>query len=149
MEKISEYPTRVYVPGAFDILHPGHLNLLQLAKKKADIVIAGVDTDDFVALVKGAPPVFNLEDRIRMLSSCKFVDEVIVNWGGADSRRAILRAHPDFILHGNDCSEEEYLFKLGITKKWLSKFQIKLYLLPYTAGISSTLIKKRILDSRL
>lgn len=148
---MKEKQTRIYVPGAFDFLHLGHLNLLQKAReiaqvKVAGVVIAGVDTDEFITLVKGAPPVFCLEDRVRRLEACRFVDEVVINWGDADSKQAILKARADFILHGDDCSEDEYLNKLGVSKNWLLDHHIKLYLVPYTKGISSTEIKNRIIQ---
>ena len=67
---------RVWVNGTFDVLHLGHIRLLQYAKKFGEVRV-GVDTDERVKSKKGESRPFNkLEDRLEFLSSIKYVDSV-------------------------------------------------------------------------
>lgn len=67
---------RVWVNGTFDVLHLGHIRLLQYAKKFGEVRV-GVDTDERVKSKKGESRPFNkLEDRLEFLSSVKYVDSV-------------------------------------------------------------------------
>ena len=62
--------------GVFDIFHMGHLNMLERAKERCDYLIVGVHDDKLN--IKGAKFLYSLEDRIKFVSSIKFVDEVFV-----------------------------------------------------------------------
>lgn len=135
--------TKIYIGGTFDLLHHGHIELLKTAKKMADIVIVSLNTDEFNAQYKGKRPIMNLEERIAVVSACKYVDRVDVNDGGADSRPAILRNKPDFILHGDDWVGESFMKQLGIDEEFLKKNKIKLKYMPLVTGISSTELRKR------
>ena len=67
----------VFVNGTFDLLHPGHVSLLNWAKTLGDYVIVGIDTDDRVKEKKGSTrPIYNQEDRGIMLVALSSVDEV-------------------------------------------------------------------------
>lgn len=68
----------VWTNGCFDILHCGHIELFKYAKSLGDCLVVGVDTDERVKAAKGTLRPFNtLSDRIRMLESIKYVDEVL------------------------------------------------------------------------
>lgn len=137
--------TRIYVPGAYDLFHPGHVNLLKQAKRRADLVIAGVNTDEHIAEYKGRPPILTLKERRTMLLACRYVDEVVINEGGADSKPAILKARANIILHGDDVDELSYLKQLGVTQGWLAEQKISLIFVPYQPGVSSSEVEQRIL----
>lgn len=65
----------VFTNGCFDIIHAGHIDLLQKAKEKGDILIVGLNSDDSIKRIKGScRPINNLEMRIKMLSSIQYVD---------------------------------------------------------------------------
>ncbi len=53
-----------YAPGAYDLFHVGHLNLLRRASRMCDHLIAGVVSDELCRQAKGAPPVIPLEERL-------------------------------------------------------------------------------------
>lgn len=129
---------RVYVPGTFDCLHVGHLNLLDFAATLGEVWV-GLNTDEFAERYKRRP-VYSLKDRIRIIESLRQVDEVIVNYGDEDSKPAILECGPRFIIHGDDWPLASYLRQLDVTEEWLAERGIEIIFPPYTVGVSTTRI---------
>ena len=71
--------TTVMVNGTFDVLHPGHVALLNTARSYGDYLIVAIDTDRRVRELKGeGRPVNNQNDRKIMLSNLKAVDFVVI-----------------------------------------------------------------------
>jgi len=69
----------VYVAGAFDILHPGHLAFLKAARALGDFLIVGLHTDPIVNMYKGSNyPIMNLHERTLSVLACKYVSEVVI-----------------------------------------------------------------------
>ncbi len=66
-----------YAPGAFDLFHIGHLNLLRNARSRCDYLIVGVVSDDMLKLNKGITPVVSLEERLEIVRSISFVDKAV------------------------------------------------------------------------
>ncbi|MEO5779331.1 adenylyltransferase/cytidyltransferase family protein [Arthrobacter sp. PAMC25284] len=64
-----------YAPGAFDLFHIGHLNVLKHAKSECDYLIAGVVSDEMLERVKGRPPLIPLSERMEIVGSIDFVDK--------------------------------------------------------------------------
>ncbi len=70
---------KVIVNGTFDILHPGHLAMLNYAKSLGDFLIVAIDTDDRVRQLKGPErPINNQNDRKTFLENLRAVDQVVV-----------------------------------------------------------------------
>jgi glycerol-3-phosphate cytidylyltransferase-like family protein len=92
------------------------------------------------------PPLKELFERMEVVSSCKWVDKVIINTGGADSKPAILEAKADVIVVGSDWETKDYHKQMGFTQEWLDEHNIKVIFVPYSEHISTTIIKSRILD---
>lgn len=68
----------IFTNGVFDIIHPGHIELFQFAKKKGDILIIGINDDHSVKQLKGKKrPIFPLEERIEILETIQYVDFII------------------------------------------------------------------------
>jgi glycerol-3-phosphate cytidylyltransferase len=65
-----------YAPGAFDLFHIGHLNILKHAKSRCDRLVAGVVSDEMLRRTKGISPVVPLAERIEIVRHIDFVDEV-------------------------------------------------------------------------
>lgn len=63
-----------YAPGAYDLFHIGHLNLLRHAKERCDFLIAGVVADDVLIRHKGVTPVIPLAERLEIVRNIRFVD---------------------------------------------------------------------------
>lgn len=70
-------PDAVYVDGAFDCLHLGHIAFLKEARKHGSRVVVGLHSDDAVRARRGRDPVMCLEDRARSIAECKYVDGVL------------------------------------------------------------------------
>jgi glycerol-3-phosphate cytidylyltransferase-like family protein len=84
------------------------------------------------------------EERAAVVRACRYVDEVIINYGGQDSKPAIIEAKADFVITGTDWSDKNYNSQMGFTRDWLEANKVGFGFLPYTAGISSTAIKARL-----
>lgn len=136
----------VYTGGTFDLFHSGHVNLLKRCKEVAGqygSVVVSLNTDAFIEEYKGKPPVCSDAEREAVLLSCRYVDEVVMNVGGADSRIAIEMVNPDYILIGSDWAKKDYYAQMGFDQDWLDERGIGLIYVPYTKEISSTKIKGR------
>ena len=66
-----------YAPGAFDLFHVGHLNLLKRAKSQCDFLIAGVVSDEVLKVQKGIVPVVPLAERLEIVRQVRYVDEAV------------------------------------------------------------------------
>lgn len=136
---------RIYTGGTFSLLHRGHVELLKRCAELGSVTVS-LNTDQFIADYKGKPPVLTYEERRDVLLACKYVDAVIPNFGGADSKPAIEFVDPDLIVIGSDWATKDYYKQMGFTQEWLDERGIGLCYLPYTRGISTTEITKRVGD---
>lgn len=137
-----------YTGGTFDLFHFGHSRLLERCKKAAGdngCLVVSVNTDEFCSQYKELP-VCSLSERMEAVASCKWVDKVIVNSGGADSKPAIIEAKADLVIVGSDWQNKDYYKQMGFTQEWLDERNIGVMYIPYTEGISTTIIKSRILS---
>ena len=99
-------PTKVFVNGTFDIIHRGHLELLNYARRLGYVYV-GIDTDECVKGKKGAGrPIHNQEDRKFFLENLKSVDEVIFFSSEDEFEELIKSLHPDIIIVGSDWKEK-------------------------------------------
>jgi len=133
----------VYTGGTFDLYHSGHANFLARCADLGRVVVS-LNTDEFIEAYKGKRPVISYEERESVLLSCRWVSEVIPNFGGADSKPSIEMVSPDILAIGSDWARRDYYAQMGFTQDWLDARGISLIYIPYTAGISSTAIKARL-----
>lgn len=150
----------VYTGGTFDLFHSGHVNFLRQCRKIADgveynpiiggrtvsEVIVSLNTDEFIEEFKGRPPIYSYEERRQLLLACRYVDRVVRNNSGADSKPTIKDVKPDFIVIGSDWACKDYYQQMGFTQEWLDLQKIGLIYVPYTEGISTTAVKARIME---
>lgn len=132
----------VYTGGTFDLPHPGHYRLLERAAQLGKVVVA-LNTDEFITQYKGAPPILTYEERKEVLLACKWVHDVVPNIDGPNSTITIDLVKPDYIIIGSDWARRDYYKQMGFTQDWLDARGIGLIYVPYTEGISTTEIKKR------
>lgn len=101
---------RIFVNGTFDILHPGHIQLLNYAKSLGDSLTVGIDSDRRVAEKKGpSRPVNNVHDRAFMLHSLKAVDHVVVFDSDEELERCIKVVKPDIMVVGSDWKDKSVI----------------------------------------
>jgi glycerol-3-phosphate cytidylyltransferase len=137
----------VYTGGTFDLFHSGHVRFLKQCKRiagKGGKVVVSLNRDEFIEAYKGKSPVMSFDERAEVLQGCRFVDEVISNDGDADSKIAILKVQPNFVVIGDDWAKKDYYAQMQFTQDWLDEREIGLIYVPYTAGVSTTDLKRRI-----
>lgn len=139
--------TRIYVGGTFDCFHNGHVNLLRRARQLADFVIVALNSDAFAESYK-CTPVLREAERFEIVRACRYVDLCFIMESHDTQRAAIELLRPDFILHGDDWAGDSLVAQLGLTRAFMEEHGIALTYVPYTAGISTTEIKKRVLALR-
>lgn len=96
----------VFSNGCFDILHIGHICLLELARRKGDRLIIGLNSDDSVRRLKGPlRPVVTEQERARVLAALSAVDAVVV-FDEDTPLRLIEALRPDVLVKGGDYTED-------------------------------------------
>lgn len=91
----------VYVAGAFDLFHVGHLDFLEQAKKLGDYLIVGLHTDPVVNRYKGGNyPIMNLHERTLSVLACKYVNEVVIGAPYYVSEDLMNHFRVDVVCHG-------------------------------------------------
>ncbi len=133
---------KIYTGGTFDLFHAGHINFLKKCSELGEVWVS-LNTDEFITAYKGKPPVLSYQDRFEVLAACRYVDCIVPNEGGVDSKPSILSVKPDIIAIGSDWARKDYYKQMGFDQDWLDDHRISLMYIPYTAGISSTEIKRR------
>ena len=134
-----EKETIVYTAGTWDMFHIGHLNILQRSKAFGTRLVVGVSTDELVASYKKAPPIIPYEDRLEVIRSCKYVDEVVKQSKLMDINQ-LKEIKPDVITIGDDW-KAKYLEGLEWAK---NQPNIRVEYLEYTNRVSYTMIKDAI-----
>ena len=100
----------IFVNGTFDILHPGHVQLLNYAKSLGDTLTVGIDSDRRVKENKGyARPVYNVGDRAYMLQNLKAVDYVVIFDSDEELERCIKTVKPDIMVVGSDWKDKSVI----------------------------------------
>lgn len=136
MEKI------VFTNGCFDIIHPGHIDLLRRAREMGTKLIVGINSDDSVKKIKGSPrPFFTQNDRAAILESLKFVDEVRV-FNETTPEKLIKEIKPDVLVKGGDWKTNEIIGADFVQKNGGEVFSI-----PLVDNYSSSSIVEKIQDS--
>jgi len=131
----------VFTNGCFDLIHKGHITLLEKAREAGDVLIVGVNNDESVRKVKGPDrPVNILEDRITVLAGLQSIDYLIAF--AEDSPLQLIKAvHPDVFVKGADYSETS-IPEMPLLKKLGCEVKI----IPSEHHISTTEIIHRIND---
>ena len=129
-----------FTNGCFDILHPGHIKILKEAKKKADILIVGLNSNISVKKIKGPQrPILSQSARAKILESIKYVDYVVI-FNEKTPYNLIKRIKPDYLIKGADWTKEKVVG--GNLAK--NVFLVKLKKGYSTTNIINTIIKKYI-----
>jgi len=107
-------------------------------------VTVSLNEDEFIEKYKAKRPVISYREREAVLLGCRWVDDVVPNVGGSDSRVSIGIVNPDLVVIGSDWARRDYYLQMNFDQDWLDERGIGLCYIPYTQGISSTVIKERL-----
>ncbi len=98
--------TVVFTNGTFDILHRGHVEYLEAARRRGDVLVVGMNTDASIRRIKGAGrPINPLGDRSRVLAALRSVDYVCP-FGENTPAKLIALLVPDVLVKGADWSKD-------------------------------------------
>lgn len=131
-----------YTTGVFDMFHIGHLHLLKKAKNRCDYLIVGVSTDELVQSYKNKEPIIPFEHRLEIVSSLKFVDEVIAVTH-RDKLQSFFDVGYDVLFVGDDWKGSDIFNSL---EKDLEKHNARVEYFPYTKEVSSTKFREILQD---
>ena len=130
---------KVFTNGCFDIIHPGHIDLLERAKQLGTELIVGINSDESVKAIKGNARPFQGEDaRKAVLLGLKSVDEVVV-FSELTPERIIEQIRPDVLVKGGDWKPNEI-----IGAEFVESYGGKVVSLPLKDGYSSSGIVEKI-----
>lgn len=130
----------IYTAGSFDMLHIGHVNILTKAKKLGDYLIVGVSTDKLIESYKKLKPIISYKDRVAVIKELKCVDKVVKQTELADLK-PFKKYNADYFVLGDDWKENFTNENIN----WLRENN-KIIWLPYTRHLSTSEIKKKIIN---
>ena len=125
-----------YTTGVFDLFHIGHLNILRRARENCDYLIVGVSTDDLVMSYKKHAPVIPYEERLEIVRSIRYVDEVVPQTS-MDKMEAWRKYHFDKLFHGSDWKGSSMY---NAIEGEFANLGVEVVYFPYTTGTSSTML---------
>lgn len=129
-----------FTSGVFDMFHIGHLNILRRAKEQCDFLIVGVSTDELVQSYKHKTPVITFDQRIAIVESIRFVDEVIPQV--TMDKIEMWKMKPfDVMFHGNEWAGTDLY---NHYEEEFAKLGVEIVYLPHTDGISSSSLRERL-----
>ena len=109
--------TKVFVNGTFDLLHRGHLELLNYAKSLGDRVYVGIDSDRRVSEMKGnSRPIYNMQDRKFFLENLKAVHRVAVFDNDSQLAAMVEFIKPHFMVVGSDWKGKSVIGSMSAAK---------------------------------
>ena len=133
----------VLTNGCFDLLHEGHINLLEQSRKLGDVLVAAVDDDESVRMVKGpGRPIIRERERVKIISAMTGVDFVTVF--STDQLDDLIRAvRPDILTKGGNYKPDQVL-----GHELVEELGGRVVLIPDASDVSSTRIIQDIRNSR-
>jgi glycerol-3-phosphate cytidylyltransferase len=126
-----------YVPGAWDMFHIGHLNILLRAREQCDRLVVGVVTDEALAVAKGRLPIVPLSERTEMVGHLDLVDEVVTDFS-SNKLEVWERVRFDLLFKGDDWRGTAKGDKLEAD---MASVGVTVCYFPYTAHTSSSLLR--------
>jgi rfaE bifunctional protein nucleotidyltransferase chain/domain len=129
----------VFTNGVFDLLHPGHVDLLVAARAAGDALVVGLNTDASVRRLKGPErPVRTEADRAYVLAALEMVDAVTL-FSHDTPLELILALRPDVLVKGGDYSPDTVVGRREV-EGWGGRVLI----VPLTPGQSTTSIVEKL-----
>ncbi|GAA4626163.1 adenylyltransferase/cytidyltransferase family protein [Cellulomonas oligotrophica] len=127
-----------YAPGAYDLFHVGHLNILRHAKRRCDYLIAGVVADEVLETTKGRRPMVPLAERMEIVKHISYVDEVVAETQ-PDKVETWREVGFDVIFKGDDWRGTPKGDRL---ERDFAAVGVEVIYFPYTMHTSSTALRR-------
>ncbi|MBI4341790.1 MAG: D-glycero-beta-D-manno-heptose 1-phosphate adenylyltransferase [Candidatus Omnitrophica bacterium] len=131
--------TAVFTNGCFDLVHAGHVKLLERAKQHGDLLIVGLNSDQSVRWLKGPHrPIIGQQDRARLLAALQCVDYVTI-FSERTPQRLIERLQPRVLIKGADWGASQI-----VGRQTVERYGGRVVRLPLIKGYSTTKLIERI-----
>jgi rfaE bifunctional protein nucleotidyltransferase chain/domain len=131
----------VFTNGCFDLLHPGHIHILEQARRQGDALVVGLNSDGSVRGLKGpGRPVIPAEERAEILASLECVDAVVI-FEEATPQRVIAALLPDVLVKGGDWPADQIVGREEVEAAGGKVVRVEVM-----PGYSTSEILKRIAD---
>lgn len=129
-----------FVAGSFDLIHPGYIDMFIECKKQCDFLIVGLHVDPSIERNEKLKPVIPLEDRIKILNSIKYVDDVVLYHTETDLVEVLKNVDINIRFLGNDYLNKPYTG---------NELEIPIHYLNRNHGWSTTKLKQKIINQNL
>jgi rfaE bifunctional protein nucleotidyltransferase chain/domain len=131
-----------FTNGVFDLLHPGHIDILTAARESADALVVGINSDESVRRLKGPTrPMRTDAERAYMLGALECVDLVVI-FPDDTPLNLVTHLRPDVIVKGGDYSEASIVGAAEV-KSWGGRVLV----VPLTPGHSTTAIIRKLSEN--
>lgn len=131
----------VFTNGCFEILHPGHIEILERAKSLGDVLIVGINSDNSVKEIKGERKlILDEKSRLRIISSLEMVDYVVL-FDEKTPENLISELKPDIHVKGGD-----YNINNLPEAKIVQSYGGRIFIFPLVKEFSTTKIIEKILE---
>jgi len=135
--------TVVFTNGCFDLIHGGHIEFLQKAREKGDILVVGLNSDKSVTAIKGnGRPIKTEKERANIISALKYVDYITI-FDESTPEEVIREVRPDILVKGDDYAIDEV-----VGREIVEGYGARVELIPIVKGLSTTKIVAKILESQ-
>jgi D-beta-D-heptose 7-phosphate kinase / D-beta-D-heptose 1-phosphate adenosyltransferase len=132
----------VFTHGAFDVLHSGHINFLERARAGGDVLVVGLHLDTHIRVYKGpGRPLLPLRDRMRVVGALRVVDFVI-SCPGSDAVDVLEVLRPEVYV-----KDDQVNVQATVEATAVMGYGGQICILPYTAGVSTSMVIRRLLNS--
>lgn len=133
----------VFTHGAFDVLHSGHINFLEGARARGDVLVVGLHLDAHIQAYKGlGRPLLPLRDRMRVVGALRVVDFVI-SCPRSDAVDVVAALRPEVYV-----KDDQVDVHATVEARTVLGYGGQICILPYTAGISTSAVVRQLLSSR-
>lgn len=143
VEKIERNPNYkvIFANGVFDIVHSGHIELLNFAKSLGDKLVVAINSDDSTKILKGdSRPINNETDRKRVIESLRAVDESFI-FDSISTKEILDRINPSVVVKGGEWTDTQVRERDNIPE------HIEVVVYPLKQGYSSTAVINSIRDA--
>ena len=133
--------TIVFTNGCFDLLHPGHVNLLSFAKRQGDVLVVAINSDSSVRALKGPRrPILRQQERAALISALGAVDYVII-FEEQTPEHIIRQVSPEVLVKGSDW------VGAVVGQEWVEAHGGQVRLMPLKEGFSTTNIIEKVIEA--